>query len=345
LEELTLAEVKSRVFIGSSRETIPYVNAVHDRLSHHAEVTPWSAAFGENEYTMESLEKQLDSNDFAVFIFSPDDIANIRGKNYFVTRDNTLFEMGLFWGRLRRGRVFNIIPQSIPLNNVEDNIEGYHLPTDLNGITVLTYDSRNDGNYIAAVDRACGRIIEKTNNLGPFSDPLKSLDEAHSQADLDYNLIRFYRKFSKGLLNNSYNKFENLADSLRSAFAPPAGYSVDGIGVWQALGSDGLQHLAGNETLDEDFYNFNVNQNRSEDDKISIVDSYLKSEEQVYEKNQIRYDKTYVICYPIVKKLVLQVALTGRRELNDDDWNQVFVVNYDLIQGINYLFRGETNGS
>lgn len=331
-----MTEVK-RVFIGSSREAIPYVNAVHDELSYHAEVTPWTAAFRENEYTMESLEKQLDTNDFAVFIFSPDDIAKIRGKKYFVTRDNTLFEMGLFWGKLRRGRVFNIIPQSIPESDDNEQIEGYHLPTDLNGITILDYDARTDENYRAAVSRACGRIIEKINTLGVLSDPLKSLEDAKSKAELDYSLNKFYRKFSKGLLTNR-NKYDCLADSLRSAFAPPTGYSIDGIGVWKVDGSDGLKHVAGDEKLDEDFYNFHVNQSRLEDDKISVIDSYLKGEDQVYEKNQMRYDNTYVICYPIDNKLVLQVALTGRRELNNDDLDQVFVANYDIIQGIHFLF-------
>ena len=65
---------KPRVFIGSAREAIPYVNGIHSQLSYIAEVTPWSAgAFQSNNYPMEDLESQVDSNDFAVFVFSPDD--------------------------------------------------------------------------------------------------------------------------------------------------------------------------------------------------------------------------------------------------------------------------------
>ncbi|MEH7454793.1 TIR domain-containing protein [Gottfriedia acidiceleris] len=64
----------------------------------------------ELEYTMDDLEKQLDTNDFAVFIFTPDDIIEVRNEKYLATRDNTMFEMGLFWGRLKRGRVFYIMP-------------------------------------------------------------------------------------------------------------------------------------------------------------------------------------------------------------------------------------------
>ncbi|WP_313637865.1 TIR domain-containing protein [Paenibacillus sp.] len=94
---------KPKLFIGSSRESIRYARAIHEQLKRDAEVHPWYAnAFRANEYTMEALERNLDESDFAVFVFSPDDVAKIRGKFYYVTRDNTGFEMGLFWARLRR---------------------------------------------------------------------------------------------------------------------------------------------------------------------------------------------------------------------------------------------------
>ncbi|WP_270583791.1 hypothetical protein [Bacillus smithii] len=52
-----MAQNKPRVFIGSARESIDYVNAVHEALSYVAEVTPWSdGAFNPLNYTMEDLE-------------------------------------------------------------------------------------------------------------------------------------------------------------------------------------------------------------------------------------------------------------------------------------------------
>ncbi len=92
-------ERKPRVFIGSSAEAIRYVEAVFEGLKRDTEVTMWMNAFEELEYTMDDLEKQLDTNDFAVFIFTLDDIIEIRNEKYLATRDNTMFEMGLFWGR------------------------------------------------------------------------------------------------------------------------------------------------------------------------------------------------------------------------------------------------------
>lgn len=107
--------IRPRLFIGSSRESIRYARAIHEQLKRTAEVHPWyAAAFRPNEYTMEALERNLDISDFAVFVFSPDDVARIRGKYYYVTRDNTQFEMGLFWSRLRRGRVFCLLPDQVP---------------------------------------------------------------------------------------------------------------------------------------------------------------------------------------------------------------------------------------
>ena len=135
--------IKPNAFIGSSRESMDLANAIHSQISHFAQVTPWYAdAFVGNEYTMESLENQLDLNDFGVFVFAPDDVALHRGQYVFITRDNTLFEMGLFWGKLRRKRVFAIVPQEV--RERDDIIKGekvkdFHLLSDLQGLTLLKY--------------------------------------------------------------------------------------------------------------------------------------------------------------------------------------------------------------
>src|SRR5690606_4682857 len=84
-------ERKPRVFIGCSREAVNYARAVSSLLEYAAEVNPWYAGtFGANDYTMEALERELASSDFAVFVFAADDVALIRGKAVFVPRDNTV---------------------------------------------------------------------------------------------------------------------------------------------------------------------------------------------------------------------------------------------------------------
>ncbi|MFB5760058.1 TIR domain-containing protein [Paenibacillus medicaginis] len=86
--------VKPKTFIGSSREAIEYANAVHNQLKRLTHVNPWYAGvFGANQYTMESLETELDHNDFAVFIFAPDDVALYREKKsrvFYTFSGNTI---------------------------------------------------------------------------------------------------------------------------------------------------------------------------------------------------------------------------------------------------------------
>lgn len=115
---------KPKVFIGSSRESIAYVDAIHGRLRYVAEVTPWHTAFREaHAYNMEELERALHNVDFAVFVFSPDDVVKIRGQIFYTARDNTLFELGLFWGKLERRRVFYLIPdKSLEQTNGEPSV-------------------------------------------------------------------------------------------------------------------------------------------------------------------------------------------------------------------------------
>jgi hypothetical protein len=74
----------------------------------------------------------------------------MRGKKCFIPRDNVLFELGMFIGKLGRKRSFIVVPES------RSNL---HLPTDLSGINPLVYDSRrNDANWEAALGPASTQI-------------------------------------------------------------------------------------------------------------------------------------------------------------------------------------------
>lgn len=332
-----MTQIKPKVFIGSARESLSYVNAIHEQLSYIAEVTPWSAGvFQPLEYTMESLERQLNENDFAVFVFSPDDVVNMRGKITFKTRDNTLFEMGLFWGRLRRGRVFYIIPERI---TEQDGVEGFKLPSDLEGLAVLKYEIRSDNNYNAAVNRACSVIQSKIQELSFFNDPSKQLEEANINKEQDYAIIRFLRKLSKDLLIDPTGKYEYLADAVRFAYTPPESFSIEGIGVWKAEEPHGLRQIAGNQGRNL-FYEFGINEGKPESERIIVVDCFLNNEESVLRKTNIHFEKSYGLCYPIGNQLVLLVAIVGRRELSEEELHDIFKHNYNLMSTINIVFGG-----
>lgn len=338
-----MAQRKLRVFAGSSREAIEYVDAIHEQLSPYVEVTPWSAGvFQAMDYPAESLEHQLKNNDFAVFIFSPDDLAVIREKTFFTARDNIVFELGLFWGKLGRDRVFCIIPNEIPEKFHKESVAGFRIPTDLSGMNVLTYEMRSDHNVPAAVNVACRQMIRRMRELGPFPNLEERVQHLQKKVEEDYHLLRFLRGLTKGLLRDPANKYDYLSEGLWSTFDTPEAYTVEGIGIFKAEYPHGLRHIAGNDGR-EKFYPFTINEGRKADERIVVVDCFLKNEEQVLLKDQY-IDHRYVFCYPIPKVMVITIAITGRQKLSGADIDAIFLKNHDLMKSVHYLFGGHDDG-
>lgn len=123
--------MKPKVFIGSSTEALPVAEAAQKQLSNLAEVEIWQdGKFSSTRTAIESLFAALVEYHFAVFVTVPEDVTTKRGVSHHTMRDNVLFEMGLFLGRLGRDRVFLIAPKDAAL----------HLPSDLTGIDPATYD-------------------------------------------------------------------------------------------------------------------------------------------------------------------------------------------------------------
>ena len=81
--------------------------AIELQFQHDAEVTLWTEGiFGLGEPTIESLLNALDRFDFAILVLSPDDLKVSRNQEHMGPRDNVLFELGLFMGRLGKKRTF-----------------------------------------------------------------------------------------------------------------------------------------------------------------------------------------------------------------------------------------------
>ena len=139
-----------RVFIGSSTEKgLDIARAVQSELQHDYSVEIWNqnTVFGLGMATIEALEDAVDTYHFGIFVFTPDDKVIKRGQEADVPRDNVIFELGLFIGKLSRFRAFVLQPRGV----------GLQLPSDLNGMTVASYDPQNP-NIDAAVGPACRQI-------------------------------------------------------------------------------------------------------------------------------------------------------------------------------------------
>jgi hypothetical protein len=155
--------MKPKIFIGSSREGLDIANAIHANLTRDAECTVWSnGVFQISGTTIYSLINALRNSDFGVFVFSPDDLNIMRGQQNPVVRDNVIFELGLFIGRLGVERCFFITP---------DHVADLRLPTDLMGIMPGQYEAnRHDKNWLAATNPVCMQIRAKLIELKSFQD-------------------------------------------------------------------------------------------------------------------------------------------------------------------------------
>lgn len=171
--------MKPKIFIGSSVEGLKIARAVQTNLEFDAEATIWKeGVFELSKTTIESLTVVLDKTDFAVFVFTPDDVATIRNARNKVVRDNVLFELGLFIGRLGRERTFILAPR---LEAKE--AKKFHLPTDLLGITTGSYSTeRSDNNLESAISPACNKILLAVEKLG-FLHPQIELDQRPQSED------------------------------------------------------------------------------------------------------------------------------------------------------------------
>lgn len=129
-----------RVFIISSVESLGVARTIETAFEHdpiHVEI--WTeGTFKVASYTIESLEAKVDSSDFAIAIAHADDLVESRDERWPAPRDNVVFELGLFMGRLGRKRAILMEPRD----------EKLKLPSDFAGVTTIPY------RYVAGPDAA-----------------------------------------------------------------------------------------------------------------------------------------------------------------------------------------------
>jgi CRP/FNR family transcriptional regulator, cyclic AMP receptor protein len=146
-----------KLFIISSTEALEVAHEIQNQLQHDVFSAVWDqGVFFAGGYPLEALEKAVSESDFAVAIAQPDDIVESRGTRHSTLRDNVLFELGIFLGRLTRHRAILVHPR----------VTGLKLPSDLHGLTLVSYDPGKPGELPARLGPACHEIRKLVKNLG-----------------------------------------------------------------------------------------------------------------------------------------------------------------------------------
>lgn len=129
--------MKQRVFIGCSSEELGTAEIVKGLLETDFDVVIWNekmwdkSVFKLNNNFLNDLLKAPYKFDFGILIGTPDDKVETRGEEKLQARDNILFELGLFIGRLGIDKVAFLVDKSVKEMS------------DLSGIFLAKYDKTN----------------------------------------------------------------------------------------------------------------------------------------------------------------------------------------------------------
>lgn len=149
---------KPKIFIGSSTEGLEAARNVKFNLQDIAEVEIWNEGTFKLGYSfLECLENALENFDFAIFIFTADDSIEIRGQEHKITRDNVIFEFGMFVGHKTRKKAFIMQTKDTDL----------HILTDLKGIVTCSFDSKVH-NLQAELGNPCQLIRNSIKDIYPM---------------------------------------------------------------------------------------------------------------------------------------------------------------------------------
>lgn len=104
-----------RLFIASSRESLPLAEVFAEKLKAAADVKIWTKVFQSQQTYLERLRELPELFDFGAFLLGPDDTVMSRNAEHYVPRDNVIFELGLFMEVLGVKRTFPVVPQGVKI--------------------------------------------------------------------------------------------------------------------------------------------------------------------------------------------------------------------------------------
>jgi Predicted nucleotide-binding protein containing TIR-like domain len=149
--------MKPTLFVGSSTEALPVARAVQAELHHDVDVTLWNQdVFKLSSLTVDALIDATAKHDLALFVLAADDLTLLRDELLLETRDNVIFELGMFFTELGRGRCFFLKP---------GGLRDFRIPTDLLGVTAAEYNGAHPAGLQAGVGPACTAVRTAIDSL------------------------------------------------------------------------------------------------------------------------------------------------------------------------------------
>lgn len=184
------------IFIASSKESEMITRAVKvglQNLKVNLNLKCWFEIFDAGNFVLEDLMTHFPSCEFTIFILTPDDKLECRGKEFFCARDNVILELGASLGYLGRKKTF-IIAVSTKERQVK-------IPTDLGGLTVLPWECDKEFDLVTEHDLMA--ILFKLKDL--------IRDRKNSYTDLlHYDLFTGFDKL--------FNQYFKVAKNITTSF-------------------------------------------------------------------------------------------------------------------------------
>ncbi|MGB8190815.1 MAG: STING domain-containing protein [Chitinophagaceae bacterium] len=138
--------IKRKLFIGSSSEELELAEKAKALLQDDYDVTIWNedvwddSVFKINQNFLADLLKASLQFDYGILLGTNDDKVIFRGQEVMQPRDNVIFELGLFTGRLGTSKCAFLIEKQVkPLS-------------DFSGLTLATFEKGNDQSFTDAVN-------------------------------------------------------------------------------------------------------------------------------------------------------------------------------------------------
>ncbi|RZK76828.1 MAG: DNA-binding protein [Pedobacter sp.] len=137
---------RKSVFIGSSSEELMTAELAKSILEKDFDVTIWNdnvwdtSVFKINQNFLNDLLKATLRFDFGLLLGTGDDKVTFRGNDALEPRDNVLFELGLFLGRLGISNCAFVIEKELKVL------------TDVSGISLLRYSKGNSKEFKEAIE-------------------------------------------------------------------------------------------------------------------------------------------------------------------------------------------------